>query len=127
MIAPEALEGILAHATGTEQWYKHWTGPVFYTDGAKVMAEQAQAFWLIDIIAIQQKYGKVKLADSQEWILRKDAKGAGALLVCKDERGMEILRQTLEYTDFPLYPRGEFTVWVEGLQGERIILLPSEH
>jgi hypothetical protein len=46
-------ESDLAQFTGSEQWFKHFLGPVF-TEGVKHVADTAGAYWLIDSIAINQ-------------------------------------------------------------------------
>ncbi len=44
-----ALEDELEQFYGTEKWYRHFTGLV-YTDGIKYLAENAGAYWLIDLV-----------------------------------------------------------------------------
>lgn len=41
--------------TGSENWHRHWCNRhVTYTDGAKYLADNAGAYWLLDEIAIIQ-------------------------------------------------------------------------
>ena len=49
----------LAQFTGSENWYRHAINrAVLFTDGAKYVADQAGAYWLLDEIAIiQPHYG----------------------------------------------------------------------
>jgi hypothetical protein len=43
-------------AGGTEHWHRHGLArSVCFTDGVKYVADQAGAYWLVDIIAIAQK------------------------------------------------------------------------
>ena len=49
-----ALEADLAQFSGTDNWWKHRTGRLTYTDGVKFLAEKAGAFWLIDLVASYQ-------------------------------------------------------------------------
>src|SRR5882757_828930 len=49
----------LAQFTGTEHWYRHALNRnVLFTDGAKYVADQAGAYWLLDEIALIQHYDK---------------------------------------------------------------------
>jgi hypothetical protein len=43
----------LRQFTGSENWYRHGINrSVLFTDGAKFLAGQGGAYWLLDIIAI---------------------------------------------------------------------------
>jgi hypothetical protein len=47
----------LAQFTGSENWYRHGINrAVLFTDGAKYVADQAGAYWLLDEIAIIQRH-----------------------------------------------------------------------
>jgi hypothetical protein len=61
----------LEQFTGTEQWYRHYLNPnVLFTDGAKHLAERAGAFWLVDEIAIAQRFEPKVVAEAfQAWVL----------------------------------------------------------
>jgi hypothetical protein len=49
----------LARFTGSEQWFRHaLVRSVLYTDGAQYLAEQGGAYWLLDEIALAQRYEK---------------------------------------------------------------------
>ena len=46
-------------------------GPIYYTDGAKYVAETAGAYWLLDDIAFAQRGDKRVAAEAfQLWTLR---------------------------------------------------------
>ena len=48
---------ILNQFTGSEHFYRHGLiRDVLSTDGAKHVAEHAHAFWLLDLIAIEQRF-----------------------------------------------------------------------
>ena len=50
-------ESQLRQFTGSENWYRHGINrSVLYTDGAKFLADQGGAYWLLDIIAIAQQH-----------------------------------------------------------------------
>jgi hypothetical protein len=49
----------LLQFAGTEQWYRHGIArDVLFTDGAKYVADQAEAYWFIDEIAFAQRGDK---------------------------------------------------------------------
>lgn len=53
-ITPINLERDLAQFIGSERFYRHAIARNFiYTEGIRYMAEQAEAFWLIDYAALQ--------------------------------------------------------------------------
>jgi hypothetical protein len=68
----------LRQFTGSENWYRHGINrSVLFTDGAKYVADQGGAYWLLDIIAIAQQHDKrVSAEEFQVWKLSvgKDAK-----------------------------------------------------
>lgn len=52
-------EADLRQFTGTEQWYRHGLNRVvLYTDGAKYVVDQCGAYWLLDEIALSQRFEK---------------------------------------------------------------------
>jgi phage anti-repressor protein len=112
-------EADLANFTGTEQWYKHWLGPV-YTEGVKYLAEHAGAFWLIDSIVINQTRPKVKGEEFQAWKLKVDLEKHTGVLTCDDGNGNIVYTEKVPFTDFPL---PEITIWYTN----RTLLLPSEY
>jgi len=59
----------LRQFTGSENWYRHGINrAVLYTDGAKYVADQGGAHWLLDIIAIAQQHDKsVSAEEFQVW------------------------------------------------------------
>ena len=113
----------LSQFTGTETYYQHsLSRRVLYTDGAKHVADNAGAYWLIDEIAFGQLRPKVRAQEFQVWKLR--VKGSTARLSCEDGNGNAVFAKRIPYTDFPL---PEIDLWVEYDGQRRTILLPSEH
>ena len=111
----------LRQFTGSEHWYRHaLVRTVVFTDGAKYVADQAGAYWLLDTIALSQRFEKrVAAAAFQVWTLtvRPDCT---ATLTCDRSNRKTVYRQELEFTDFP----------PEGIQlyfTDNTILLPSEY
>lgn len=104
---------------GSEHWYRHGlVRSILYTDGAKYVADQAGAYWLLDTIAAAQLLPKVRGKEFQAWKLTV-AKDNSAVLICDDGNGNEVWRDKIAYTDFP--PEG-ITLWLEN----NTIYLPSE-
>jgi hypothetical protein len=113
-------ESDLANFTGSENWFKHWLGKCLYTDGAKYVAEQACAYWLIDEIAINQTRPNVRVEEFQVWVLKIDLGKRKGVLSCDDGNGNVVFTKRIEYTDFPL-PEIRFYCT------DDVILLPSEY
>jgi hypothetical protein len=107
--------------TGSETWYRHALNPrVLFTDGAKYVADQAGAYWLLDTIALCQRYEKRVAAETfQVWTL-KVREDRTASLTCEDGNYRVVHTQPLAFTDFPL---DEITLWF----ANNVIYLPSEH
>ena len=107
--------------TGTENWYRHALNrAVLFTDGAKHVADAGGAYWLLDEIALAQRYEQAVAAQPfQCWKLTVNPDHTGDL-VCEDGNGNAVYRKALDYTDFPA---AGVTLWVT----DNTILLPSEY
>jgi hypothetical protein len=107
--------------TGSEQWYRHGINRnVLFTDGAKYLADQAGAYWLLDEIAIIQPHDpRVAAEEFQVWKLavRPDRT---ATLTCDDGNGNIVFTKEIEFTDFLL---DEVRLYFSN----NTIYLPSEH
>jgi len=124
MISKSDLESGLDNFTGSETWYQHGIARyITYSDGIKYLADKAGAHWLIDKIATLQIVPRIKREEFQVWRLKVGDKKT-AMLTCTDGGNggpeIEIHRETIEFTDFPL---DEITIWFTG----NTILLPSEY
>jgi adenine specific DNA methylase Mod len=113
-------EADLANFTGSENWYRHWLGKSLYTDGAKYVADQAGAYWLIDEIVTNQTRPKIKAEEFQVWTLKVDLEKHKGVLTCDDGNGNVVFTKRIDYTDFPL-PEIKFYCTND------TILLPSEY
>jgi hypothetical protein len=114
------LKSALAGFTGTEKYHKVTFLPgVVATDGVAYLLKEAKAYWLIDAIASYQMYPKVRNLAIQFWTLNvKDNK---ATLTCVADKGKpEVIKQEIEYTDFPLDKQ---EIWVQN----GVAMLPSEY
>jgi hypothetical protein len=89
----------------------------------------ADCFWLIDAIASYQD--ELISQPFQVWKFKCNTKLHLGTLTCEDGNGNELVRQEIEYTDFPL---DELTLWAElgGYGSEEnwtpamVLMIPSE-
>lgn len=113
----------LRQFTGTSQWYKHPLFGYLYTDGIKYLAENANAYWLIDIIFSFQNNEKIKndkmLRQFQFWKLIKH-KDDSATLICERDKDDVAFTTKINFTDFPL---NEIDLWFTN----KTLILPSEY
>jgi hypothetical protein len=111
----------LAQFTGSESWYRHGINrAVLFTDGAKYVADQAGAYWLLDEIAIIQPHdARLRAEEFQVWKLAVNADQTG-VLNCEDGNDNVVYTKQIEYTDFP---REGITLYFTN----NTILLPSEY
>ena len=130
----EALKN-LSQFTGTEKHHKIFGG-LFLTDGAKFLADNAEAYWLMDVIMSYHFDPKFvrnpKLRDFQLWMLNvgnshqfiKPFSGNKAVVTCWEDTPVigvkPAVKQQIMYTDFPL---PEIKLYVKN----KVILLPSEN
>ena len=115
-LEPEDLNQFI----GTENWYRHaLVHSVTYTDGAKYVADNGGAYWLLDEIALPQKFNAaVKNEPFQVWKLTvSERKG---VLTCDDGDSKIVYTKQIPFTDFPL-PEIKFYFT------DNVILLPSEY
>ena len=112
---------ILGQFTGSEHWYRHGlVRSILFTDGAKYVADQAGAYWLLDEIALAQKSEKAVAAEEfQVWRLTVKPDHS-AVLACEDGNDNTVFTKAIPFTDFP--PEG-ITLWF----ANNTIYLPSEH
>lgn len=114
-------ESELSQFTGSENWYRHDINRnVLFTDGAKYVADEGGAYWLLDAIAIAQRFEKnVAAEELQVWKLKVN-EDRTANLVCDDGNDHIVYTQHIEFTGFPL---DEIKLYFTN----NTILLPSEY
>lgn len=112
----------LRQFTGSEHWYRHGLNRhVLFTDGAKHVADHGGAYWLLDEIALAQKYEKAVAGEEfQVWKLNVDLEKSSATLSCDDGNGKVVYSKAIAFTDFPL---PEIVLYFTN----GTILLPSEY
>ena len=111
----------LSQFIGSENRYRHGINRnVTFTDGAKFVADEGGAYWLLDTIAICQVHEKnVSGEGFQLWKL-KVKEDRTASLECTDGDNNVVYTQHIEFTDFPL---DEITLYF----ANNVIHLPSEY
>lgn len=136
-MSAEDIEESLGQFSGTTQWFK-WSALFprdLLTDGTQFLAEAAQCYWLMDVIASAQIVDKVKKQDFQVWHIRvhhghplppkpwpgpgeelQECSGRYAWVWATDGRGSNdtdprlLYIQLIPFTDFPLaVARSNFT------------------
>lgn len=114
------LEADLAQFCGTDNWWRHWSRRITYTDGVKHLAEKAGAFWLVDLVTSQQT-ARLR-QEFQIWTLTVDrGKRPMAVATCQaDTDEPPLVRQEIEYTDFPL---PSIKLYLVG----SVLMLPGEY
>jgi Family of unknown function (DUF6876) len=95
-------------------------GKSLYTDGAKYVADEAGAYWLLDEIAINQTRPGIKAEEFQVWTLKVDLEKCSGVLTCDAGNGNVVFTKKIEYSDFPL---AEMKIYFT----DGMILLPNEY
>ena len=115
-----ALRAELRQFTGSEEFYRHFTNAIIYTQGVKFLAERARVYWLIDLIAsLQSRALKDRmLREFQLWELR--IANGKAVLVCLRDSDDVAFRVPLKFADSALD-------YVRLYLQDRTLMLPSEH
>lgn len=123
---PNNLLCNLRQFTGTERYHRFsllWRN-VLLTDGAKYLADNAECFWLFDIIASAQCKDAVKREEFQVWEIVKMSPSS-ANVRCEDGNGKQVYGQGIPYTDFPLDCLKLYAV--RDCEGTLIVMLTSEY
>lgn len=117
-ITTEELKNEMHQHYGTSQY--HRTLLVKMTDGMKAVCDKARAYWLVDAIGSHYRTNR-KLFGMPMIFWRLTVKDESAVLEAFDDiPGKRIVRQRIEYTDFPA---GE---WIFYQQAD-VVFLPSEY
>lgn len=118
-LTPTQILNMLNGFIGSEHFYRMYPN-VIITDGVKFLCEQAQCFWLIDCIYSYQTIKNVVIEPFQVIDLTVDLEKHTGLIVVTDGNDVELTRQELEYTDFPL-PK------IRLYYTDNTVLLPREY
>lgn len=132
-IIPSQLREELAHFCGTEKYTRHWGNRrTLLSDGVVHLAERAEAFWLIDLIAFHLASLKMdeliaedpRLESLQFWKLTVREDGSASLTMNADLDEPLAIDQQVPATDFPLET---IDIWAAPSDGHWVLYLPSEH
>ena len=107
---------------GTENYHR-WSilfRNFVLTDGAKYIAEECGAYWLMDAIASHL----ISYRDEGFVVAKFAEYGSAWKLQLEDGDDRILARQTIEFTDFPL---DEITLYVVKQDDLWVVLLPSEY
>ena len=122
MLTRQEILNALPNFYGTENYYK-WS-PLFtnfvLTDGAKYIAESADAYWLVDLFASHLPAYK----DEGFAVLYLKVKDGKAVAQIEDGNGKVLAKQKIEYTDFQL---DQIVLYCCPQDDQFVILLPSEY
>src|SRR5882724_6337738 len=94
MKTPDEIERGLANFTGTDQWHRY-LGGLLLTDGVKWLADSAECFWLLDVIASYQLrcVRDPMLHDLQFWTVVVDLEKKSARVICERDTDDVFLTQ----------------------------------
>ncbi len=111
----------LAGFTGSQEWFRHGINKrITFTEGAKFVADECGAYWLLDEIAINQVQPMVKGEEFQVWVLKRNKTGGAAKLMCEDGNDNIVWWKRIPWTDFPMK---EIKLYCTG----GVIMVPSEY
>lgn len=119
------LKHELRHCSGSLNYYRWMFGGMVYTDGVRIMAETAKAYWLIDACFSHMTKRVLAEMGSRGTFTLTVADGSAVLSLVSVETGKEIDRQEIEYTDFPSGTFELFVAW-GGPNNALTLFLPSE-
>lgn len=122
------LESTLPGFTGSQTWYRQnypWLRrQLLLTDGTKHLADTAECYWLIDLIASRHTARQVMAEPFQVWVLAVHEDGK-ATIAADDGNGKLLASQEIPYTTFPL---DEIELYVTNDEYNGIVvMLPSEY
>jgi hypothetical protein len=99
------IKRALRQFTGTEKYWKHLypgRSPLLITDGCRWVRDELNCHWLFDNLLILQDDKRLKGINFQTWELRQSAKDLSWILTCKDSNLNPLIKQVIEFSDFPL-------------------------
>lgn len=94
------------------------------SDGAYYLAEQARAFWLMDLISSHQILGKIRNHQIQEWKLKRENISSFHLTCENVQTGQTLASLRTWHKDFPLDQIVLYSVWEDQ---NFVIMLRSEY
>jgi hypothetical protein len=133
-LSPADLQAGMAQWIGTTAYRRHGLmRNLLMTDGVVWFADAAECHWLIDAIASHIATNRrLQGEEFQTWDFKRQAddnppKGKPHMLSVTDGNdGPPIVKQAIEFTDFPL-PEIRFFVAKDDGLGGWVIMLPGEY
>jgi hypothetical protein len=102
---------------------------VVLTDGALTLAQEAECFWLIDVIASYQPKCRKDdmLRQMQFWDIK--VTGSSAVVTCSRDEGDVAISQKIPFTDFPFdaYRLYVAQQYLDENKYVMVVMLPSEY
>lgn len=117
------LNDSFSHFIGTENYYSHLLRICVFTDGVKGIADQYQAYWVIDVIVSYQMMKRIKCMPFQIWTINS-REGKAVIEMRQDTEQPVLVRQQIPFTDFP---EGSLQLYCIDDSERKVILLPSEY
>jgi len=114
------LRGLLAQHIGSQQKFRHFASRAHYTEGVRHFAEQAGAFWLLDIIMTEPKILEGMRREGFIVIALNVKEGKGSLTARRDTDCPNLFERFIAYTDCP---EGEWRFYFSN----DMLMLPSEY
>ena len=128
------LEKELQHFTGDLVRYRHpMNSKVIYSPSVRHLAEPAEAYWLVDDIAIvlgSEEFRKTCendfcISEMHFWNLKVNREQVNATLWAEADSDVDpFYVRNIEFTDFPL---DEICIWAAFDGSHWVLYLPSEH
>jgi len=126
------IKNFIAHCYGSDSPYiKHsLVKRLVFTESVNWIRQAADCFWLVDVVASYQH--ELMKQPFQVWKFTCNTESKQGTVTCEDGNGHELVRQEIEYTDFPL---DELVLWAElggyGTSAENwtpamVLMVPSE-
>ncbi len=107
---------------GSSVIYQHLSN-LTYTEGVKYVADNGNAYWLIDAIVSYQNDSRITqdamLQEIQFWKLQVN-ENQSAVLICERDTNDIAITQSIEFTDFPLKE-------IRFYLSNNVLMLPSEY
>ena len=115
----ENASNFFGSCNGSDNFYCHRPSLMLYTDGVKMMAEKAEAYWLIDLIISHQCKKEVNNERFQVWELKR-LKNDVFTINATDGNKNKVAYQKIPFSDFAY---DQATLWlVDGC-----LMLPCEY
>lgn len=115
---PAQLRADLSQFTGTEQWYRHGINRrMLFTDGVRYFAEQAGAYWFLDIVATEIF---PLLVHEPFLAITLKVDDGEADIVGDDGNGRVVYKRHINFTDAP---DGDWRFYLT----DNVLMVPSEY